>query len=461
MLAMLGMAVGTGNIWRFPRIAATQGGGSFLIAWVVFLFLWSIPLIAAEFALGKAFRQGPVGTFRALLGERFAWVGAWIAFVVAAIGVYYAAVMGWTLRFLLAALAGGLGGRSAELWEELAFSPTAVVLQAVALAMAGAVVYFGARGIERVARILMPTLVVLVFILAIRAVTLPGAERGLEFLFTPNWSDLANSRIWLEALAQNAWDTGAGWGLVLTYAIYSRPKEDTNLNSVMLACGNNLISLTAGVLVLCTIFSQRPDIADQIVGAGNEGLTFVWVPRLFETIPGGQVFMVFFFLALVFAAWTSLLALFEVGVRAIEEMSGIERRRSLPFIAIGAFVAGAPSALSEVVFRNQDFVWSVALMVTGLFFAIAVLVYGVGRFRRDFVDTADQDLKLGRTWEWAIRLVVVEALVMIAWWIWQSRGLPLFSREGVGNMLLQWAVSMAALALLMKWVTARQNRASS
>ena len=104
MLAMLGMAVGTGNIWRFPRIAASNGGGSFLVAWVVFLMLWSVPLILAEFALGKRMRNGTVGTFAAMMGDRFAWMGGWVAWVAAAIGFYYAVVMGWTLRYFLAAI---------------------------------------------------------------------------------------------------------------------------------------------------------------------------------------------------------------------------------------------------------------------------------------------------------------------------------------------------------------------
>ena len=450
MVAMLGMAVGTGNIWRFPRIVATQGGGSFLIAWVVFLFLWSIPLIITEFALGKALRKGPAAAFRELLGERFAWMGMWIAFVVAAIGFYYASVMGWTLRYLFAALTGQLSGRSEEIWNELAFSPLAVGLQAVAVLMAAWVVVYGVSGIERLTKVLMPILVALVVVLAVRAVTLPGAERGLAFLFTPQWGELANARVWLEALSQNAFDTGAGWGLVLTYAIYSRAHEDTNLNGVLLAVGNNAISLLAGILVLCTVFARRPDAASEVVGAGNEGLTFVWVPRLFEEIPGGAFFMVLFFLALVFAAWTSFVAVFEVGTRAVEEVSGVSRKRAMPYLVAFVFLAGLPSALWEPVFRNQDFVWSVALLVAGLFFAVAVLRFGVRRFREEMIDTPDQNFHVGRPWEWAIVLVVIQAVALIAWWFWQQRGVGLWTREGIGNMLLQWGGSMTALALVSR-----------
>ena len=456
MLAMLGMAVGTGNIWRFPRIAATNGGGSFLVPWLVFLFAWSIPLIVAEFALGKGFRQGPVGAFRRLLGERFTFVGAWIAFVVAAIGVYYASVMGWTLRYLIAALLGQLqGDGSGEVWNALAFTPQAVAFQALAVLMGAAVCYFGARGIERIAKTLMPILFLLIVVLTVRAVTLPGAERGLAFLFTPNWSELGNARIWLEALSQNAWDTGAGWGLVLTYAVYSRRNEDVNVNSVALAVGNNLVSLMAGMLVLCTVFAQRPEATAEIVGAGNEGLTFLWVPRLFQEIPGGGFFMALFFLALVFAAWTSFVATFEVGVRAVQDVAGIERRRLVPVFTLVVFAAGVPSALWEPVFRNQDFVWAMALLLTGLFLALSILRYGVGRFRRELVDTPDQAFHVGPAWEWAIRLVVVQAVVMFVWWVWQVHELPLWSREGLANMGIQWGLSLGALVLANRYLNAR------
>ena len=121
--------------------------------------------------------------------------------------------------------------------------------------------------------------------------------------------------------------------------------------------------------------------------------------------------------------------------------------------------AGLPSALIEPVFRNQDFVWSVGLMVAGLFFALAVLRYGVGRFRRELVNTPDQDLHIGGWWEWSMRLVVVQAVILIAWWFWQVREVDWLSREGLGNMLLQWGASMGLFALLNGWFLRRLRRA--
>ena len=448
MLAMLGMAVGTGNIWRFPRIAASNGGGSFLVAWVVFLLLWSVPLILAEFALGKNVRRGTVGTFATMMGDRFAWMGAWIAWVAAAIGFYYAVVMGWTLRYFLAAITLQLQGeRSVQLWDEFSYTPQVLVFHALALAMGVFVVLKGIRGIETVVRILMPALLVLVVVLAIRAVTLPGAVNGLEFLFRPNWSDLLDSNIWLQALTQNAWDTGAGWGLVLTYAVFSRRREDTNLNSFLLAFGNNSVSLLAGVIVLCTVFSIMPGAADQIVGAGNEGLTFVWIPQLFNAMPGGSFFMVLFFVALVFAAWTSLVAMFQLVGLALEE-AGLDRRRAIISLGAAAFVFGVPSALWQPFFVNQDNVWSVALMSCGFFVALVVIRYGVTRFRTEMMNTGEQDMRIGAWWDWAIRLVVVQALVLVAWMCWDALDEPLWGRLGIGNMFAQWIVVLAVLIAL-------------
>jgi NSS family neurotransmitter:Na+ symporter len=176
VLATLGMAVGTGNIWRFPRIVATNGGGSFLIAWVIFLLIWSVPLMIAEFSFGKRARKGTVGAFVRIAGEGKGWMGGWVALCATAIMFYYSVVAGWCIRYCMAAILGELrGGDPAAFWESYAGSTQAFWTHATALALAIGVVWFGVRGIERVAKVLIPTLVVLVVILAIRAVTLPGA----------------------------------------------------------------------------------------------------------------------------------------------------------------------------------------------------------------------------------------------------------------------------------------------
>jgi len=276
LLAMLGMAIGTGNIWRFPRIAATNGGGSFLVAWVVFLMAWSVPLLILEFAIGKGTRRGPVGAFVKTLGRSFAWMGTWVALVATMIMFYYSVVMGWTIRFFVGTLTGEVPGATPDaFWDGFHSTWSAVVTHVVAMSLGLFVVSRGVRGIETAAKVLIPSLVVLVVVLAARAVTLPGAEAGLAFLFTPDWGALANHEIWIQALTQNAWDTGAGWGLVVTYAVYMRSREDTALNAFVVGFGNNSMSLLAGIMVLCTVFSVVAVAVKEKVGAGNEGLRFI------------------------------------------------------------------------------------------------------------------------------------------------------------------------------------------
>ncbi len=468
LLAMLGMAVGTGNIWRFPRIAASNGGGSFLVAWVVFLLAWSVPLLILEFGMGKATRSGSIGSFVKILGPGFAWMGAWIAFVATAIMFYYSVVMGWTIRFFVGTITGDIptpGAAPDAFWESFHSTPGAIVTHAVAMGLALFVVSKGVKGIETAAKVLIPSLIVLVLVLAIRALTMPGASEGLAFLFTPELSELTNYSIWIEALTQNAWDTGAGWGLVLTYAIYMRANEDTALNAFVIGFGNNSMSLLAGIMVLCTVFSVMPvaEAEAMLATSGNEGLTFIWVPQLFQQIPGGQFFQALFFLALVFAAWTSLVAMIEMASRLLMDL-GFERGRAIGIVGVAGLLLGIPSALKLEIFQNQDWVWGVALMVSGFFFAFAVLKYGVTRFRETFINQSGSDIQIGPWWDWAMRLVAFEAVFLAAWFLWSARSddfretWTLFSPYNVGSVVIQFVIVLIILLLLNKRIASAVQR---
>ncbi len=465
VIATLGMAVGTGNIWRFPRIAASNGGGSFLVAWVIFLFLWSVPLMIVEFSFGKRSRRGAIGAFVAMGGRGYAWMGGFVALCASAIMFYYSVVTGWCFRYLVASLGGGLAdaGAAQQLWDGYAGTWQALPTHFVALGAGVAVVWFGVRGIERVAKVLIPSLVIMVVILAARAVTLPGAERGLAFLFTPDWQALASPNIWLEALTQNAWDTGAGWGLILTYAIYMRVREDVPLNAFLIGFGNNSMSLLAGIMVLCTVFAINPGAQEEIVGAGNEGLTFIWMPQLFAAMPGGSVFMVLFFAALSFAALTSLIAMLELATRVLIDM-GMERRPALLCVGAAGLVFGMPSALSMSVFQNQDWVWGVGLMLSGLFFAIAASRFGLERLRGEVVNGEGCDLHIGKWWVVAVGVLVpIEAVTLMIWWLYEARGwdvegwLDPLQPLSVGTVLLQWAVGLIVLLILNRWLADRST----
>jgi NSS family neurotransmitter:Na+ symporter len=491
MLAMLGMAVGTGNIWRFPRIAAQNGGGEFLIAWVVFLAIWSVPLIMLEFGAGRLTRCGPVGALIQMMGPRWAWMGAWIAFTAIAIMFYYSVVTGWTIRYVAAAVLGEVPGREpGAFFQAFTSSWWPVVCHGAAIAAAGYVVAHGVRAIERVSSVMMPTLIALVVILAVRAVTLPGAGEGLRYLFEVDWTRLGRAEIWLHALTQNAWDTGAGWGLVLVYAAYLRQREDTALNAVILPTANNTVSLLSGIMVMCTVFAVVPQLVASlasnpealsaypalaeaaqrgepltrdliqrtIFASGNEGLTFTWMPQLFARLPLGRLLMILFFTALFFAAFTSLVSMVELGARVLVD-AGMERLRAVQVVTSVGFALGLPSAISLQVLHNQDWVWGVALMLSGLFFALAVVAHGVKRFRQSQINHPDSDIRVGGLWDLVIAVVVpLEALVLLIWWLWQARGwdpegwLDPLAAESVGTLLLQWAVVLAALLLLNRWM---------
>ncbi len=501
MLAMLGMAVGTGNIWRFPRIVASNGGGEFLIAWIVFLFLWSIPLVLLEFGMGRKTRRGPIRAFMSMMGPRWAWMGAFAVFVTTAISFYYSVVAGWTLRYTAATLTGEIPEEiPGTLWRSFTGSYWPILTHGLMFGGAVFVVARGVRAIEKVALVLMPTLIVLVLILTVRALFLDGASGGLSYLFSVDWARLSEPVLWIEALTQNAWDTGAGWGLVLCYAAYMREREDTTLNAFVLPTANNIISLLAAIMVFSTVFSIMPQIIDDaatrpeilenldpklyqavvvegrtfspellqetIFSSGNEGITFIWMPQLFKSFPGGRFFMLLFFLALAFAAFTSLVAMVEVTTRALVD-SGMQRGRAVKTVGGVGFLLGIPSALSMSFFKNQDWVWGVALMLTGLFFAIAIIRNGVTRFRGEHLNHEDSNIKVGRWWDLVIAVLIpFQAVFLIAWFLydnWKNEPegwLRPFNPENVANVgtvLVQFAIVLVGLLLANRWIVRRNE----
>ncbi|MCS5660052.1 MAG: sodium-dependent transporter, partial [Dehalococcoidia bacterium] len=262
LISALGIAVGTGNIWRFPRIAATNGGdegaGAFLVAWVIFLFLWSIPLIIAEYIMGRKSRKGTVGAFVSLVGGKFAWMGGFVGLVTTAITFYYSVVVGWCIYYFIQMLSQPLPETteaSWSLWNNFQASALPLFFHGMAMAVGALAIWRGVSSIEKVNKVLIPTLLAIVVLSVIRALTLPGAWNGVAYLFTPQWSQLSNPKLWLEALTQNAWDTGAGWGLFLTYAIYIRRRYGIVKNAFVTAIGNNVVSLLAALMVFGTVFS--------------------------------------------------------------------------------------------------------------------------------------------------------------------------------------------------------------
>ena len=184
----LGIAVGTGNIWRFPRIAASNGGddgaGAFLVAWVIFLFMWSIPLIIVEYVMGRTSRKGTIGAFAHFMGEKFAFLGGFIGFVAAAISFYYSVVVGWNIFYFGNMALSDLPNTtesSNALWNQFQNSNFPILFHAIAMSVGGFAIVKGVKSIEKVNKILIPTLLVIVLVSVIRAITLPGAISGISY----------------------------------------------------------------------------------------------------------------------------------------------------------------------------------------------------------------------------------------------------------------------------------------
>lgn len=473
LLSALGVAVGTGNIWRFPRIAAQEGGesgsGAFLIAWVVFLFMWSIPLIIAEYSLGRKHRMGVIGVFTKAMGKKFGWVGAFVAFVTIAIAGYYAVIVGWTIYYLFKTATAPLPMSTEEsfvVWDALQNSGGVYLVHILALLIATFVIWKGIRSIELANKVLIPSLLLIVLISVIRAVTLPGASEGIAHLFHVDLSQLRSPQLWLAALTQNAWDTGAGWGLFLTYAAYMKMEHGAVKNAFITAIGNNTVSILAGIMVFGTVFAilgqelnmSKPEVIDimQSSGPASTGLTLIWMPQLFARMFLGRPLAILFFTGLLFAALTSLIAMIELATRLFVDF-GLKRKHAVLIIVPVIYLIGLPSARNVDFLSNQDFVWGIGLMISGSLVAWAVMKSGVRNIRAE-LNAGPADWHLKRWWELVIRFFIPFATIsLLIWWFYLAATVfakgdwynPL-NPYSIMTCICQWAIMVIIFVILNK-----------
>lgn len=503
IFASIGAAIGTGNIWRFPRMVGANDGGTFLIPWLIFLFIWSIPLVIAEFALGKRSRTGTIGTFRIFGGKSFAWMGLWTAWISTAIGFYYAIVAGWCLNYFRLGFTGGLTDiDTAEVWNNFLQSGSQVIFfQFLVILITVLAIWKGAKAIEKVNVIMMSSLFVLLFLALFLSLWMDledGSLDGFLFMFTVDAGQLSEPKIWINGLSQSAWSCSAGMGMAITYAVYMRKDEDTVLNAFTMGLANNSISIIAGLTVLSAIFAVEADpIAT--VSQGSSAITFLALPSVFAQAPGGAIggwmMMWVFFLALTFAALTSMISTVELCVRNFVD-HGYERNRAVGITAGMIFILGLPSAVLWIEFGGdgiafpqflevQDHIWGYGLMFSGLFIAITIWKYGylrwrsaveagegqpglagylkqgVSAFRDDFINTGDNDMWVGRWWDviMYIAFPVLFSVLMLSYFIdlvnnvedpWNP-GNP----HGITIIFLFWFVVGALFLLLNKYLVAR------
>jgi NSS family neurotransmitter:Na+ symporter len=472
VFAGLGMAVGTGNLWRFPRIVAQYGSGAFMIAWILFLFIWAMPLLIIEFSIGKNTRRGVIGSFMDMIGENFAWMGTFVAFVTAAITFYYTVVTGWCIKYFFATCFQDLiHKKPLDFWHGFSSSWEPVGFHFFAVFIGAIIIFFGVtKGIERANKFLIPSLFILLIVACIRALTLPHAFKGLNFLFSPNLSKLGDFEIWINALSQAAWSTGAGWGLLLTYAVYSRKKENPVLTSATLGFGDYFASLLAAVTIIPTVFSffagqnmAQEKVLD-VMKTDNVGLTFIWIPNLFSKIPSGSFFLALFFLALCFAAFSSLISQLELITRIFID-AGLSRKKAVSIVGVSCFALGLPSAISIGFFNNQDWVWGMGLIVSGAFFIFLVLKTGPKKFREKIMPASGSRFKLGKGFDFLVKFILpIQLIAMLGWWFWDSySGDPknwykVFSQGTLGTVLFQWTVAIVVFICFNKIISKKLKR---
>jgi NSS family neurotransmitter:Na+ symporter len=339
VVAAAGSAVGLGNIWRFPYVAGENGGAAFILIYLAIIFTVGFSVLLAEQAIGRAAHRSPAGAFRVLKGGLWpivGYIGVLTAFFILP---FYSVVGGWTFAYVWKTVVGAsvdsaaFGGFIADGWATVGYH--ALFIGVTALIVLGGV----QGGIERYARILMPALLVILVILVIRAVTLPGAEKGIAFYITPDFSKLTLDSIHA-ALSQAFFSISVGMGVMITYGSYIAKTEKLAGDATWVVGLDTGVALLSGLAIMPAVFAFGMD-----PGQGP-GLTFVTLPAVFAQMPGGYVFGVLFFVMLSLAAMTSAMSLLEVVVAHVTDEFNCGRKPMVILLGGIMFLLGIPAALS-------------------------------------------------------------------------------------------------------------------
>ncbi len=363
ILAAIGSAVGLGNIWRFPGVAYENGGGAFLIPYLVALITAGIPILFLDYAIGHRFRGSAPTAFRRLSGgkrwaEGLGWFQVAIAFV---IGLYYTAVIAWALSYFVFSFdlrwgddpAGFLVGDYLKVGDpgfSFEFVPGVLIPLAIVWLAAIVVLALGvAKGLQRVNVIFLPLLVVAFLILVVRALFLDGAAEGLNALFTPEWAALADPNVWIAAYSQIFFSLSIAFGIMVTYASYRRRRSNLTSPGLVVAFANSSFEILAGIGVFATLgfFAFQQGVAvSELEGLTGVGLSFITFPAIVSQMPGGAIFGILFFGSLTMAGFTSLISVLQVVSAAVQEKFGLTPRNA----AVGVGVVSA--VLSVLLFST-------------------------------------------------------------------------------------------------------------
>ena len=357
ILAASGSAVGLGNIWKYPHMAGENGGGAFTIVYLICILIVGLPIVIAEFVLGRKTQLSPVGAFEKISPKsNWKWVGMLgvaSAFVILS---FYGVVGGWTLKYTLISLTGGftkLAGNpdmSGSLFNSFITGSLApVIWQIIFMAFTIFVIVQGVKGgIEKWTKIMMPAILVILIMLMVRGLTLPNGMQALDFLFKPKFEDLTASSIVL-ALGHSFFTLSLGMGTMITYGSYLRRDQNLLSSALWVILLDTLIAMMAGVAIFATVFAMGAD-----PGAGP-GLIFVVLPTIFPKIAGGAVWGTLFFFLLFMAALTSAISILEVITAYFIDEKGWARKKATIIFGSVITVVGAFCSLSMGSFNITSF----------------------------------------------------------------------------------------------------------
>ena len=345
--ATLGSAVGLGNIWKFPYLTGKYGGGAFLLVYLLCIVFVGLPVMISEFYIGRRTKKNAVGAFKKLQGAKTGWKSIGFTGILSSylIMFFYSCVAGWVYSYVFKAISGSLSGLTAETAKSKFMSTLAgplspIIWQVVVMAVVSVILVAGVKkGIERITKILMPVLFLLIILCDIRALTLPGAAGGLNFLLHVDFSQLTGTAI-LTALGLAFFKLSLGMGTMITYGSYFT--EDNNMvgTSLRVALSDTLVSMLAGAAIFPAVFSFGME-----PGAGP-GLLFMTIPLVFSQMPFGNVLLVAFFILTSIAATTAMISLVEVPVAYCSEEKGMSRTKSVILNAAIIAAFGTLAALS-------------------------------------------------------------------------------------------------------------------
>jgi neurotransmitter:Na+ symporter, NSS family len=478
ILAAIGSAVGLGNIWRFPGVAYENGGGAFLVPYLVALLTAGIPVLWLDYSIGHRFRGSAPTAFRRLTrgggGEALGWFQVAISF---AIILYYTVVIAWSLSYLVFSVTEAWGSDPAAFFigEYLQATDAGVSLDVVPSVLIPlllvwvvvlAILALGVqKGLERANLVFMPLLVVLFLTLVVRALFLDGAMDGLNAFFTPDWAAIADPGVWVAAYSQIFFSLSIAFGIMVTYSSYLRRRSNLTSTGLVVGFANSSFELLAGIGVFAALgfmAAQSGTTVAELENISGVTLAFIAFPQIISMMPGGPLFGVLFFASLTLAGLTSLLSILQVVSAAFQEKFGLTVRQGA--IRIGSVAA----VISVVLFSTttalfvldtvDTYVNEIGVMLSAI--ATTVLVTWVVRRLREQQAhlNAVSSLRLGVWWRVLIGVIVP----VVLGYIFVSGVLTLLD-EGYGGYpawftnLLGWGV-VAALPVAAVVLTALRWR---